>query len=102
MCASYNDRPVWRKSDRDNLGPLLAAQRRSTRHAATLSGRSVFPLNGRSGYAKRTLTAQNGNMPTSAVRLVPSWGRPNVVTKRSIVLTLTSLMVLAGWPLFAH
>src|ERR1700738_4735496 len=67
-----------------------------------LSGRSVFPLNGRSGYAKRILTAQNGNMPTSAVRLVPRWGRPNVVTKRSIVLTLTSLIVLAGWPVFAH
>src|ERR1700730_6544271 len=41
-------------------------------------------------------------MPTSAVRLVPRWGRPNVVTKRSIVLTLTSLIVLAGWPVFAH
>jgi len=31
----------------------------------TLSGCSVFPLNGWSGYAKRPLTAQNGNMPTS-------------------------------------
>jgi hypothetical protein len=26
MCASYNDRPVWRKSDREHLGPLLAGQ----------------------------------------------------------------------------
>jgi hypothetical protein len=24
MCASYNDPPVWGKSDREHLGPLLA------------------------------------------------------------------------------
>src|SRR5271155_3543472 len=30
MCAFYYDRPVWRKSDREHLGPLLAELRHHT------------------------------------------------------------------------